>query len=220
MLKVQNLSFSYKSSSTLLKDISYSFDKNQIYGLVGANGAGKTTFFKLLLDQLKPQTGTISINNLNSGKDRKKYRDQFIFSVEEPQFLPYLTGMEWLLFVLASYHKKADQKKLQELIDIFSFPEIESQTEEYSHGMSKKLSMIISLMVNPYCLLFDESFAGIDPFISKKVHEYFISIKKDKIILISSHNKDLTENLFDTILFLKNGTFKIIERFDDIFDEK
>jgi ABC-2 type transport system ATP-binding protein len=127
--------------------------------------------------------------------------------------------MEWILFVLASYHIELDQDKLKGLIDVFSFPEIESITEKYSHGMNKKLSMIISLMVNPYCLLFDESFAGIDPFVSKKINEYINSIKENKIIIISSHNKDLTENLFDKIIYLKDGIFKIIEQFDDIFME-
>lgn len=217
MLIVKNLTFSFNSSNCLLKNISYSFDENRIYGLVGANGAGKTTFFKLLLHHLKPHSGTISIKGLNHSKHRRKYQNQFIFSTDEPQYLPYLKGIEWLLFVLSSYHKKPDIKKLQELIDIFAFPEIELRTSEYSHGMNKKLSMIISLMVDTYCLLFDESFAGIDPFISKSIHDYIVSIKKNKIILISSHNKDLAENLFDSIIFLKDGLFKNIKRFEDIF---
>ena len=219
MLQVKDLSFSYNSHERLLDDISFDFNENQIYGLVGTNGAGKTTFFKLLLDQIRPSAGSISINGMDAEKHGRKYRNQFIFSKDEPQFLPYLTGMEWILFVLASYHIELDQDKLKGLIDVFSFPEIESITEKYSHGMNKKLSMIISLMVNPYCLLFDESFAGIDPFVSKKINEYINSIKENKIIIISSHNKDLTENLFDKIIYLKDGIFKIIEQFDDIFME-
>ncbi len=217
MLKLDQISFSYNSSKPVLDNISYTFSEDCIYGIVGANGAGKTTLFRLLLNQLNPLNGHICLNGIDC-KEYKKYQRQFAFSPDEPQYLYYLSGMEWLLFVLSSYHKKADFKKLQELIDVFNFPEIEQKVCEYSHGMVKKLSMIINIMVDAYCLLFDESFAGIDPFVSNSIHDYVKSIKKNKIILISSHNKDLAENLFDKIIYLKNGIVKEINNFEEIFD--
>jgi len=217
MLEIKNLSFKYNPNDIIFENVTYTFNENRIYGLIGANGAGKTTFFRILLNQITPPASRISIKGLNPRKHDRQYRDQFIFSPDEPQFLPYLTGMEWLLFVLSSHHKKPDNDELKTLIDVFRFPEIHHKTGRYSHGMNKKLSMIINLSVDAYCLLFDESFAGIDPFTSRAIHDYIKSIKKDKIIIISSHNKDLSDNLFDSILFLKNKSFTEVQHFEDIF---
>ncbi len=217
MLKIENISFSYNSRIPVLNNLSFTFSENLIYGIYGANGSGKSTLFKILINKINSSSGSIDLNGFSPLIQRKIYKKMIIFSPDEPHYLPYLNGFEWLQFVLSAYDVKLNIEKFEELIDIFKFPEIHNRTGEYSYGMNKKLSMIVNLMVDPYCLLFDESFAGLDPFITNDVYNYVKSIKENKIILISSHQKDLTESLFDCLLFLKDGSLTLIDHFDDIF---
>ncbi len=220
MLDIRELTFSYPNSRKILDDISFSFKAGIIYGLVGGNGVGKTTFFKVLLNHLKPSRGEITLNGVHHQRERIAYQRQLIFSNDEPHYPPYFTGREWLSFVLGAYHQDVDAGKLDELIEIFSFKELDKKTSTYSHGMHKKLSMIVNFMADVQCLLFDESMAGIDPFTLKKIYEYVGSLAADRIMIISSHSKDLIEACADQIIFLDNGQFQLIESYDQMFDRK
>ncbi len=217
MLKINQLNFSYTRNTPVLENINYTFEKGKVYALVGANGAGKTTLFKLLLNQLLPNDGSVVLNGSHHLEDRVNYQRQLVFSGDEPHFLPYLTGREWLLFVLSAYHQKPDAEKLAKLQDIFDFSELDLKTEEYSHGMNKKLSMIINFMIDCQCLLFDESVAGIDPFTLRNIYDLIEETKEEKIIILSSHSRDLIEACSDQVLLLKNKHLGDINQFDDIF---
>ncbi len=217
MLKINHLNFSYARNTPVLENIDYAFEKGNVYALVGANGAGKTTFFKLLLNQLLPNDGSIILNKAHHLEDRMSYQRQLVFSGDEPHFLPYLSGREWLLFVMSAYHQTPDLEKLAKLQDIFDFSELDLKTEEYSHGMNKKLSMIINFMVDCPCLLFDESVAGIDPFTLRNIYELIRETKEEKIIILSSHSRELIEACSDQVLLLKDCHLGDIDQFDDIF---
>lgn len=217
MLDIKKISFSYKKDNNIFDNIDIQFKENIVYGIVGKNGVGKTTFLKLITNLLSPKTGNIYLDDKHHIRDKKFYQNNFVFSPEEPDFLPYLTGKEWLLFVLAAYHKSFDHLLIQELLDVFNFNELENEIKTYSLGMKKKLSMIISIMVNTKCMLFDESLSGIDPFTTTNIYKYIQTLKKNKIIIISSHSKDLVDNCLDEILFLQNGIFNMIDNFDEIF---
>ena len=220
VLEVKDIVFSYPNSRKILNQVSFRFEQNLVHGLVGGNGVGKTTFFKLLLNHLAPSSGKIMLGPLHHRNNRIEYQQQLVFSNDEPHYPPYFTGREWLAFVLGAYHKSIDAQKLAHLVQIFDFKEIDILTSEYSHGMNKKLSMIVNFMVDVDCLLFDESMAGIDPFTLRNIYQFIRSIRKEKVIIISSHSRELIESCADRIIFFDNGRFLLVDRYDEIFKMK
>ena len=219
MLDVRELIFRYRGTRRILDSVSFRFEAGVIYGLVGANGAGKTTFFNLLLNRLKPMHGDITLDEMHFRREREAYQRQLVFSNDEPHYPPYFSGREWLAFVLGAYRQDLDVSRLSQLIEVFDFQQIDQLTSSYSHGMHKKLSMIINFMVDARCLLFDESMAGIDPFTLRKIYEYIRSVSEGRVMIISSHSKDLIEACVDQIIFLDTGKFRQIANYDDMFKE-
>lgn len=220
LLQINNLHFSYSSDASIFQGLSLEFLPEKIYGIVGANGSGKTTLFRLLMNVLEPGQGNITLNGLHHLKDRHSYQRSIIFSSDEPEYLPYLTGKEWLEFVLQSYRVRFDADRFGDLVEVFDFAEVHQRTSEYSHGMNKKLSMMINFMVNPSCMIFDESMAGIDPFTLRNIYDYIRESKSGKIILISSHSRELLESCADELLWVREGELHAVKNFEDIFQQE
>lgn len=191
----------------------------KIYGIIGANGSGKTTLFRLMMNVLQPEQGNITMNGLHHLNDRIAYQRGIVFSPDEPEYLPYLTGKEWLEFVLQSYRTPFSAARFERLIEVFDFPEVHQRTSEYSHGMNKKLSMMINFMVNPTCMIFDESMAGIDPFTLRNIYGYIRESKAGKVILISSHSRELLDSCADELLWVREGGLHAVSSFEDIFEQ-
>jgi len=217
MLKLNNLHFAYADSKDIFEGLSIEFQLNKVYGIVGENGSGKTTLFKLLMNRLQPQQGEIELRGLHHIDNRREYQNNIIFSNDEPEFPSYLTGKEWLEFILKAYAVPFDEVRFGKLCEVFAFPEIHARIAKYSHGMNKKLSMIINFMVNPVCMIFDESMAGIDPFTLKEIYQYIREARQDRIILISSHSRELLESCADELWQVRDGELRLLQQFDDIF---
>ncbi|MGH1363337.1 MAG: ATP-binding cassette domain-containing protein [Calditrichia bacterium] len=217
MLKLNNLHFAYADSKVIFKGLSIKFQVNKIYGIVGENGSGKTTLFNLLMNRLQPQQGEIELRGFHHVNNKQEYQNSIIFSNDEPEFPGYLTGKEWLEFVLKAYAVPFDEILFAELSEVFAFPEIHARIAKYSHGMNKKLSMMINFMVNPACMIFDESMAGIDPFTLKAIYQYIREARLDRIILISSHSRELLESCADELWQVQACELRLLQHFDDIF---
>ncbi len=196
MIKIQNLSVSF-SANKVLDTISIDFKQNQVYGIVGLNGAGKTTFFNALSTNLKPDSGNIEIN-----ENAITYKDiAYLETVN--YFYSRITGNEYLKI----FKQTNPEFNLDALQQFLKLP-LDTLIETYSTGMKKKLALLGVLKQNRKIFLLDEPFNGLD-LETNKILELIITTlrEKGKTVFVSSHIIDPLLSVCDEILFIENGKF-------------
>ena len=187
-IEVKNVSKSFKNEN-VLNDVNLEFRSGKIYGLVGYNGSGKSVLLKMICAFYKPTTGEILINNKNYNK-LEDFPNEIRAFIEKPSFLPNLTGYENLK-LLANLYKEKDK-----------------QFSKYSLGMKQKLAIASVLMENPEIMIFDEPFNGIDENSKSNLFEILKNLKKNKIIIVSSHIKEEIVSLCDIVYNFDSGKVK------------
>lgn len=196
MIKLQNISKSY-GSNEVLKDLNFTFEKGKTYGIVGVNGAGKTTFFKCLAG-IEKCNGTITSNVIN-------LKNHLGYLETEPFFFEKMTGKEYLRLLCNA--RGIEEINIDEK-NIFDLP-LNQYAEIYSTGMKKKLALTaILLQKNEYFIL-DEPFNGVDIQSNILIIEIIKELKSlNKTLLISSHIFSTLSDCCDEIILLSNGNFK------------
>ncbi len=197
MINIQNLNIHY-GNKHVIKDLNIDFQSGKVYGIIGLNGAGKTTFFNTLNGAKKYSSGHIE----HEGKPLNK--EAIAFLETQNFYYSYITGREYLdiftqtnpNFNMANFEK------------IFALP-LDELIENYSTGMKKKLSLIAILKKEKPIYILDEPFNGLD-LESNKVVEIVISLlrNKQKTVFISSHILDPLLKICDEICLLKDGNFQ------------
>lgn len=211
MINIQNLVFSF-AEHKVLDDISIDFQQKQVHGIVGLNGAGKTTFFNVLSTSLKAQTGTINFNgNLISNKDIA-YLETVNF------FYSRITGNEYLKI----FRQTNPDFNLNALQEFLKLP-LDDLIETYSTGMKKKLALLGVLKQDKQIFLLDEPFNGLDLETNKILELIITTLKeKGKTIFVSSHIIEPLLTICSQIHYMENGKFaKTFEKenFHHIEDE-
>lgn len=182
----------------------------QSFGLVGNNGAGKTTFFSLILDLIKATTGDVKANGLNvaQSEDWK----QFIGSYLDESFLiEFLSPWEYLEFIgkLFGWNKNDIEEFLGNYQDFIDTDMVKSNKliRSLSKGNKSKVGIIASLIGNPEIIVLDEPFAHLDPSSQIRLKSILASLKEDKNItlLISSHDLKHVTDVCDRIVILDDG---------------
>ncbi|HPF97221.1 MAG: ABC transporter ATP-binding protein [Mangrovimonas sp.] len=209
MITVSNLSKSY-SGNTVLKIQSLTIGKGQSFGLVGNNGAGKTTFFSLLLDLIQPTTGYIKSNNIQVDKSEewKPFTSAFI---DESFLIGYLTPEEYFYFIGdLRGQNKADVDKLLAQFEDFFHGEILNQKKylrDLSKGNQKKVGIVAALIGHPEVIILDEPFANLDPTTQIRLKKIIkeLAEKKGVTVLISSHDLLHVTDVCERIVVLNKG---------------
>ncbi|KXK39133.1 MAG: ABC transporter ATP-binding protein [Saprospiraceae bacterium] len=210
MIKSINLQKIY-SGKCVLNIQELDIPAGQCLGLVGNNGAGKTTFFSLILDLIQATHGSITNNGIEVSKNEewKKFTNAFL---DESFLIPYLTPEEYFYFVgsLRGMTKEVVNDFLLDYKDIFN-DEILGQKKyirDLSKGNQKKVGVIGALMGNPKVIILDEPFANLDPTTQFRLRKILKTLAeaKDKVILISSHDLMHTTDVCDRIVVLSKGT--------------
>ena len=192
MLDIKNISFQF-SDKKVLDGLNHSFKKGRVVGILGKNGAGKTTFFRNIVGWYKPSQGEILLD----GKTVKKQDISFLETA--PYFYPYMKGKEYLQLIQSKAHQKAER-----YAEILNVP-LDMLVENYSTGMKKKLAFIGSLLQNRPILILDEPFNGVDLESNEILKQIIEKEKEDRIILLSSHIfSTLLENC-DEMIYLQKG---------------
>lgn len=209
MIQATELSKKY-SGNTVLNIASLDIPKGQAFGLVGNNGAGKTTFFNLLLDLIKPTTGNILNNEIqvNTSEDWKPFTASFI---DESFLIGYLTPEEYFYFIgeLRGMNKADIDTFLEQFEEIFNEEILgkKKYLRDLSKGNQKKAGIVAALIGNPEVIVLDEPFANLDPTTQirlKKILKDLTEIS-NATILVSSHDLLHVTEVCERIVVLDKG---------------
>ncbi len=211
-LIIRNLKKSFEKKE-VLRNVSFEFEKGKIYGLLGRNGAGKTTLFNCINEDLKVDSGTFEIEE--NGARRNIQSDDIGYVLSIPVVPEFLTGREFLKFFLDINKKKISDGKA--IDDYFDFMKIDINDrdkllKDYSHGMKNKMQMLVNLIANPCILLLDEPLSSFDVVVADEMKQMLHEIRKDHIIIFSTHIMELALDLCDNIVILNGGELKEIEK--------
>lgn len=209
MIQVNNLSKTY-NGTTVLKIDTLEIKKGESFGLVGNNGAGKTTFFSLLLDLIQPSTGNI-VNNgvqVNTSENWKPFTASFL---DESFLIGYLTPEEYFYFIgdLRGQNKADVDASLAAHEEFFNGEILKNKKylRDLSKGNQKKVGIIATLIGNPEVIILDEPFANLDPttqFRLKKIIKD-LADNPEITVLVSSHDLLHTVEVSDRIVVLNKG---------------
>ncbi|OIQ23530.1 ABC transporter ATP-binding protein [Lacinutrix sp. MedPE-SW] len=209
MITTSNLSKTY-NNNTVLKIDNLEIPKGQSFGLVGNNGAGKTTYFSLLLDLIKPTTGHIKNNDVlvSESEDWKPFTSAFI---DESFLIGYLTAEEYFYFIgeLRGQNKQDVDNLVGEFKDFFHGEILQQKKylRDLSKGNQKKAGIVAALIGNPEVIILDEPFANLDPTtqIRLKVIIKDLAEKRGVTVLISSHDLLHVTDVCERIVVLEKG---------------
>ena len=197
----------------VLKEITFTFEEGKIYGLLGRNGAGKTTIFNCLNRDIRADGGTFFLDE--NGTPREISAEDIGYVLSTPTVPEFLTGREFLKFFLdinASSIKNL--RSLDEYFDMMSIaPEDRDKLlKDYSHGMKNKMQMLINIIAQPKVLLLDEPLTSLDVVVAEEMKQLLRSQKDGKITIFSTHIMDLALDLCDEIVLLSHGVLEVVEK--------
>ena len=217
-IKINNLQKDFGEKRAVDID-NYVINNGDILGLVGNNGAGKTTFFRLILDLLQANNGSAFINDIDSSKSEewKSFTGAFI---DEGFLIDYLTPEEYFYFIGKMYGlKKEEVDERLTTFERFMNGEVVGQKKyirNFSAGNKQKIGIISAMIHNPELLILDEPFNFLDPS-SQSIIKHILKDYNEQTgatILISSHNLNHTTDICPRIALLENG--KIIRDIDNV----
>ena len=205
-IEIKNVSKKFKNNLVLDK-VNLTITTGHIYGLKGRNGSGKSVFLKILAGLYTPSEGEVLFDN-KKFNPKKEYPPNMRALIENPTFFANMTGYENLKLLAKIQGKISDKEILEalELVNLIS--EKDKKYNKYSLGMKQKLGIAQVFMEDPEILILDEVFNGLEENTVLKLKDYLKEIKKEKIIIITSHQKEDLELLCDKIYFFDNGVVK------------
>lgn len=172
----------------VLDDLSFTVEEGEVYGLIGKNGAGKTTAIRILLGLASADAGEVFING-KSGKDLTDERKSIGAIIDSPSFSPYLSAFENMKATALSLGISDDAKLKNELEFVGLNPDDKLKTRAFSLGMKQRLAIAMALLADPKILVLDEPVNGLDPTGIYEVREIISKLNRERgvTVLISSH---------------------------------
>ena len=210
MIKVENISRSVKSK-ILFKNISFDLPDNKITGLLGANGAGKTSLFKALAGLSKIDNGSISFyeKNLHSMSLEERSNAGLNYVPQENSLFDDLSLQENLEAVIELKFKAVSEEKFKQIKDLLEVMKLtdkaKTKSKFLSGGEKRKTEILRSILLDSKYILLDEPFAGVDPISVEEIIKILKKFKKNLGIFISDHNFRDVINVCDEIILLNQG---------------
>ncbi len=211
MLKAENLSKSY-GNKQVVKNVSFNVQEGEVVGLLGTNGAGKTTSFYMIVGLIKANNGKVLLNdnNITNIPMYKRAKLGIGYLSQEASIFRKMTVKNNILSVLemTNLTKKEQIYKCNQLIDEFGLEKVkDSNGDVLSGGERRRAEIARALSLNPKYILLDEPFAGVDPIAVEDVQNIIRKLKKKKIgILITDHNVHETLSITDRAYLLFEGS--------------
>lgn len=205
------------------KEVSFNVKPGNIVGFLGANGAGKTTGIKMLLNFIKPTSGSIGFDKIMGSTQREIYRN-IGYLPERPYFYPDLNGEEFLKYIgklndLKDLEIKQSVDKWAKLLKIDSA--LDRKLRFYSKGMLQRLGFVSALIHEPKLLILDEPLSGLDPLGRKEFKEIMSSLgKEEKTVFFSSHILNDVEEVSEDVVILESGSLIYSGNIDELISKK
>lgn len=192
---------------------------NGIYGLLGANGAGKTTFMRMLCGILKPTSGTVTFDGMDVSSE--EYRAELGYLPQDFGYYPDFNGMDFLLYMasLKGLTKTEAKRKSKKLLELVSLSDVaKKKIATYSGGMKQRLGIAQALLNDPKIIILDEPTAGLDPKERVRFRNLIKELGTESIVLLSTHIVSDIEHIADTVLMMKAGQIVFNGSADEIDD--
>ena len=199
----------------VLKGASFTFEKGKIYGLLGRNGAGKTTLFNCISHEIDFEGGSVSLEE--NGESRPGDFDMMGYAFSTPVLPEFLTGYEFIKFFLDIHKGKIENpltvEEYAQMVGL-DLPDLDRLLKGYSHGMKNKMQMLCLLISKPPIILLDEPLTSLDVVAAHEMKELLLAMKKDHIIILSTHILQLAQDLCDEIVLLHQGKLSGVDDLD------
>lgn len=222
LLEVKNVIGGY-TKKPVLKDISFSIQSGEIVGLIGLNGAGKSTTIKHIIGLLQQRSGEIKINGLALKDSVEEYRKQFSFVPETPILYDELTLEEHLKLTAMAYgiSESIYAERLPNLLKEFRMEKKLSWfPAHFSKGMKQKVMIMCAFLIEPSLYIIDEPFVGLDPLAIQALLELMETMKQSGAgILMSTHILATAERYCDRFIILHNGEIRAIGTLDELREQ-
>ncbi|PEJ01023.1 ABC transporter ATP-binding protein [Bacillus wiedmannii] len=211
LLKIENLWKRY-GLKAVIRELSIEITEGKIIGLVGDNGSGKTTLLKMIAGLQHPSEGSITIAGKKVGLETKEIVS---FMSDKPVFDDWMTVKDSLFFY-RDFYKDFDIQKAVDTIAEFKIP-LEERITALSKGMVEKLQIILTFSRKAKLYVLDEPLGGIDLVSREHVLNLILQFyREDCTILISTHLINEVENIFDEVIFLKDGEIVLYENVEEL----
>jgi ABC-2 type transport system ATP-binding protein len=220
MLTVTGLCKSF-GGKPALHDVSFEVKRGEIHGLLGHNGAGKSTTLGIILGMVEPDRGEARIGGVSVQEDHSGALGQVGAIFESPAFYDYLSGWENLR-ILAGYSGRFDERATREVVELVGLTKrIRSKVGSYSHGMRQRLALAQALLPEPQVLLLDEPTDGLDPEGIKWFRDFVLDLRRDRgmTVLFNSHLLAEVEQMCDRVTILREGRLVHESSLDDLREE-
>ena len=207
---INNLVKSY-GSKEVLKGIDFTFEEGGIYGLLGRNGSGKTTFFNCINRDIEYNSGEFYFDV--DGKRKDLSPEDIGYVVSAPVVPEFMTGREFLKFFIEVHDELKDTKPVDEYFDYMKIAEDDRDRllRDYSHGTKNKMQMLLNIIARPPLMLLDEPLTTLDVVVAEEMKNVFRQQKEGRITIFSTHLLDVAVDLCDEIVLLNHGKLEKID---------
>ncbi|GAB4174736.1 MAG: ABC transporter ATP-binding protein [Terrimicrobiaceae bacterium] len=190
-----------------VESVTFRVEAGEIFGLLGHNGAGKSTTFGMALGHVHPDAGRVMMNGHDVVQDREKALGRTGAIFETPAFYDYLSGWKNLMF-LVSLSGEPEKARVEEAVELVGLRErIHDPVKTYSHGMRQRLALAQALLPGPSLILLDEPTEGLDPAGIHEMREMILRLREERglTVVLSSHLLHEVELLCDRVAILQAG---------------
>lgn len=219
MIRIENLTKNYGAKKAL-DDLNLTINDGEIFGLIGHNGAGKSTTIKSLVSIIEPTSGQIYFDGLDLKNNRDEIKKMIGYVPDSPDMFLKLPVTSYWKFIASVFGIGNDLRKerIDKLCQIFSMEaDTKSRIEEYSHGMRQKVFLIGALISNPKIWILDEPMTGLDPQAAYNLKELMKDhASQGNTVLFSTHVLEVAEQLCDRIGILSKGKILFVGTMDEL----
>ena len=220
MIKIQNVSKSYKKGNKVVENLNLEIKDGEIFGFIGQNGAGKTTTIKMITGILEIDEGDIFIDGKSITEEPVDAKKQFGLVPDSPDMFLKFSGIEYLNFIADCFNVNQEdrKKRIEKLSKEFGiYDELENKIESYSHGMRQKIVIIGVLLHNPKNWILDEPITGLDPKSSFDLKSLMKEhAKKGNTVFFSTHILEIAEKLCDRIAIINKGKIVFVGTLNEL----